>query len=138
MAAYAAHTINQNTHLLTAKKNTTKNHTKEPTFRKRDVMGGKRQDNVSRAERDKTERATGLGRRTKEEIYIETWDQTGSPEISDMVETSEIPGLPSGVILCKRCGLWYSDCHVMSENPLEHQKVFLPNSRLSCPVPCIR
>ena len=34
-----------------------------------------------------TEIATGLGRRTREEIYIEKWDQTGSPEIPDRVET---------------------------------------------------
>ena len=33
-----------------------------------------------KAERDKAERATGLGRRTKDEI-IEKWDQTDSPEI---------------------------------------------------------
>ena len=47
--------------------------------------------------RDKAERATGLGRRTKED-NIEKWDQTESPEIPDRWETSEIPGLPSGVV----------------------------------------
>ena len=47
--------------------------------------------------KDKTEIATRtMGRRTKEEI-IEKWDQTESPEIPDRGETSEIPGLPSGV-----------------------------------------
>ena len=30
---------------------------------------------------------------------IEKWDQTGSPEIPDRGETSEIPGLPSGEML---------------------------------------
>ena len=44
----------------------------------------------------KTERATGLGRRTREETYIEKWDQTDSSEIPDRGETSAIPGLPSG------------------------------------------
>ena len=29
---------------------------------------------------------------------IEKWDQTGSPEIPDRGETSEIPGLPSGAV----------------------------------------
>ena len=41
-------------------------------------------------------RATGPGRRTKEDIYIEKWDQTESPESPDRGKTSEIPGLPSG------------------------------------------
>ena len=39
------------------------------------------QENGTNAEKDKTESATVLGRRTKEDIYIEKWDQTGSPEI---------------------------------------------------------
>ena len=30
-----------------------------------------------------------LSRRTREEIYIEKWDQTDSPEIPDRGETSE-------------------------------------------------
>ena len=33
--------------------------------------------------------------------YIEKWDQTGSPEIPDKGETSEIPGLPSGAAQAK-------------------------------------
>ena len=43
-----------------------------------------------------TERVTGLGRRTREEIA--KWNQmiTHSPEIPDRVETSDIPSLPSG------------------------------------------
>ena len=47
------------------------------------------------AEEDKTERVTGLGRRTREEISkVESND---NPEIPDRRETSDIPGLPSGV-----------------------------------------
>ena len=49
-------------------------------------------ENGPKAEKDKTETATGLGRRTKEE----KWDQTDSPEIPDRVETSEIPWPPFG------------------------------------------
>ena len=44
-----------------------------------------------------TEIATGVGRRTRERDNIEKWDQTGSREIPDRGETSESPGLPSGV-----------------------------------------
>ena len=36
-----------------------------------------------KAEKDKTERAAGLGRRTRKEIIIEKWDQSESPEIPD-------------------------------------------------------
>ena len=32
---------------------------------------------------------------------IEKWDQTGSPEIPDRGETSEIPGLPSGRVMTR-------------------------------------
>ena len=48
--------------------------------------------------KDKTESATGPGRRTRADI--EKWDQTDSPDIPDMGETTEIPNLPSGG--CKR------------------------------------
>ena len=52
--------------------------------------------------RVKTERATRLGRRTKEE-----WDQTGSPEIPHRGETSEIPGRErEGVWGKEREGVW--------------------------------
>ena len=44
---------------------------------------------------DKTERAKGLGRRTREGIIIEKRDQTHSPEIPDRGGTSEKPGLRS-------------------------------------------
>ena len=47
-----------------------------------------------------TKRATGLGGRTKEEVFKKKkWDQTDSLEILDRVETSEIPGLPSGYFI---------------------------------------
>ena len=58
-----------------------------------EVQGKRCQENGPKAERDQTERATGLGRRIKEEIYIEKWDQTESPEIPDRGKTSEIPGM---------------------------------------------
>ena len=38
----------------------------------------------------------GLGRRTREEIITEKWDQTDSPEVPNREETSKIPDLPSG------------------------------------------
>ena len=44
---------------------------------------------MPKAEKDKTEKAAGLGR-TREE----KWDQTGSPEILDRGETSEMPRPP--------------------------------------------
>ena len=50
---------------------------------------------MPKAEKDKPERATGLGRRTREE-NIEKWDQTDSPEIPDRGETSEITRPPFG------------------------------------------
>ena len=42
------------------------------------------------------DRATGLGQKNKRG-YTEKWNHTDSPEIPDRGETSEIPGLPSGV-----------------------------------------
>ena len=47
---------------------------------------------TNRPKKDKTERVTGLGRRTRDS-KVESND---SPEISDRGETSDIPGLPSG------------------------------------------
>ena len=58
-----------------------------------DVQGKRSQENGPKAENDKTERAIGLGRRTKEDIQREKWDQTVSHEIPDRGETSETPGL---------------------------------------------
>ena len=51
---------------------------------------------MPKAEKDKTEIVTGLGIRTREERYIEKWDQTGSPDIPGRGETSEIPQPPLG------------------------------------------
>ena len=53
-----------------------------------EVYGKRGQENGPKAEKEKTERAKGLGRRTREEIIIEKWDQTDSPEIPDRGETS--------------------------------------------------
>ena len=48
------------------------------------VLGKTDQENGPKAERrDKTEIATGLGRRTRQEIYKKKYDQTGSPGIPD-------------------------------------------------------
>ena len=50
--------------------------------------------NGPKAEQDKTDRATGLSRRTRGDI--EKWDQTENAEIPDRGETLEIPSLLSG------------------------------------------
>ena len=47
---------------------TKKGHRKEPTFQKLEVQGKKDQENGPKAEKGKTEKVTGLGRRTREEI----------------------------------------------------------------------
>ena len=62
-----------------------------------EVYGKSSQANGPKAERDKTERARGLLAEEQERRYIDKWDQTGSPEIPERGETSEIPGLPSGL-----------------------------------------
>ena len=46
------------------------------------------------AENDKTERVTGLGRRTKEEIA--KWNQMTALRFQTGGKASDIPGLPSG------------------------------------------
>ena len=56
------------------------------------ALGKKKSGEWGKSRKDKTERATGLGRRTKEEVDIGKWDQTESPEIPDKGET-EIPSL---------------------------------------------
>ena len=68
MAAYAAHTTNQSTHLLTPQTKKDKSHTKEPTFQKIEVQQKTDQENGPKADKDKTETATGLGRKTREDI----------------------------------------------------------------------
>ena len=52
----------------------------------------------SEGKKDKTDRATGVGRRTREETI--KW----SSEIPDRGETSDLPGLPWGVIITDRGG----------------------------------
>ena len=47
------------------------------------------------AEKDQTERVTGLGRRTRQEIA--KWNQMTALRFQKGGETSDIPGLPSGV-----------------------------------------
>ena len=47
------------------------------------------------AEKDKTERVKGLGRRTREEIA--KWNQMTALRFQTGGETSDIPGLPSGI-----------------------------------------
>ena len=47
------------------------------------VQGNRSQENGPKAEKEMTEKATGLGRRTKWEIY-KNGDQTDSPEIPDI------------------------------------------------------
>ena len=48
------------------------------------------------AEKDMTERSTGLRRRTRGDSRVASND---SPEIPDKGETSEIPGLLSGAVV---------------------------------------
>ena len=52
------------------------------------------------AENDKTERVTGLGRRTREEIV--KWNQMTALRLQTGGEISDIPGLPSGAFLKKQ------------------------------------
>ena len=54
-----------------------------------EVYGKRSQEKGPKAEKDKTERATGLGTRTRE--ITEKWDQTDSPEISDRGEDIRNP-----------------------------------------------
>ena len=65
MAAHAVHTTNKSTHLLFTPKNKT-SHTKEPTCQKMVVMGKRHRENGTKAEKNKTETAIGLGRGTLE------------------------------------------------------------------------
>ena len=69
-----------------------KSHIKEPTFWKKGGLGKKSHENGPKVEHDQTERATGLGRRTRGDT--EKWNQTGSLEIPDRGETSETPRPP--------------------------------------------
>ena len=70
-----------------------------PGFPSEYFLGGKSQENgqggrkEKKKKTDKTERAMGVGRRTRGDSKVESND---SPEIPDKGETSDIPGLPSG------------------------------------------
>ena len=70
MAACAAHTTNKKYSSPNRSKNPNKSHTTEPTFQTKKVYGKTGQENGPKAERNKTERATGLRVRirTREEI----------------------------------------------------------------------
>ena len=68
MAVYAAHTTNKSTHILTTQKNKTRATQKSQPFRNWRFRIKRGQENGPKAEKDKTEIATGLGRRTREEI----------------------------------------------------------------------
>ena len=52
---------------------------------------------TSRQKKDQTERVIGLGRRTSEETV--KWNQMTALRFKTGGETSDIPGLPSGVTL---------------------------------------
>ena len=66
-------------------------------FRKR-RFGEKEVRKMGQTEKDKTGRATGLGRRTREDIFFLSGIKlTALRRQTGGGETSEIPGLPSGV-----------------------------------------
>ena len=77
-----------------------------------EVLGEKKSGEwVQKAEKDKTEIATGLGG-TRE---IEKWDETGSPEIADRGETSEMPPPPHGLPSLGLTRVWPSLRPCLSE-----------------------
>ena len=55
---------------------------------------------ASRQKKDKTERVTGLGTKTREEIV--KWNQMTTLRFHTGAETSDFPGLPSGVDIMHR------------------------------------
>ena len=59
-----------------------------------EFSGKKSRRKAQRAEKDKTEMLTGLGRRTRQEIA--KWNQMTALRFQTGGETSNIPGLPSG------------------------------------------
>ena len=62
-----------------------------------EFSGKSLEERASRQENDKTERVTGLGRRTREEIA--KWNQMTALRFQTGGKTSDIPGLPSRVSL---------------------------------------
>ena len=70
-----------------------------------ELSGKKSGEWTIRQKKKKTERATGLGRRTREEIA--KWNQMIALRFQTGGETSDIPGLPlRGACLCMQIGLW--------------------------------
>ena len=59
-----------------------------------EFSGKSLEERASRQKKDKTEKVTGLGRRTREEIA--KWNQMTALRFQTGGETSDIPGLPSG------------------------------------------
>ena len=64
---------------------------------------------ASRQKKDKTERVTGLSRRTRKKIDSKV-GSNDSPEIPDSEETSDIPGLLTWGTMSLRDGLEYDMC----------------------------
>ena len=60
----------------------------------KEFSGKSSEEKDQQAEKDKIERITGLGRRTREEIA--KWNQMTALRFQTGGETSDIPGLPSG------------------------------------------
>ena len=77
-----------------------------------EVQGKQNQENGPKAEKNKTETATGLGRRTKEEIYIyrEKWDQTESPHSPDRGRHHKSPASIWGITIGKH----YKTSHTLA------------------------
>ena len=102
MAAYASHTTNKNTHILTAQKNKqTRNPEKQEPHKTVYLSenGGlwKQKSGEWAKSRKGEDRKSNRTRQKNKRGYIEKWVQTDSSEIPDREETSEVPGLPSGV-----------------------------------------
>ena len=72
-----------------------RSHTKKAYFFTKNIefSGKSSEERASRQKKDKRERVTGLGRRTREEIA--KWNQM-TAQIPGRGKTSDIPGLPSG------------------------------------------
>ena len=74
-----------------------RSHTKKAyllTKKTHEVSGKSSEGRTSRQKKDKTERATGRGRRTRE--VIAKWNQMTALRFQTGGKTSDIPGLPVG------------------------------------------
>ena len=76
--SYAAHTINQNAHILTAQK-------KKTRATQKSLPIGKWRSGKKKSEKDRKEHRT---RQKNERGDVEMWDQTESSEIPERAETS--------------------------------------------------